>query len=168
MKTTLKTTVVFLLLICLFSFRPPGLKKFPAIDVKTLDGQTINSKEIHQNNGKLTIIGIWATWCKPCFLELKTYHEHYPNWREETGVKIALVSVDEPRLKEKIKALVQKKGWEFEMYIDDKKELKQALKIINIPGTYLVNDAGDILYQHSSYSKGDENKLYKQIKKLSK
>lgn len=168
MKTMLKTTVIFFSLVCLFSFRPAGLKKFPSIDVKTLDMVTINITEIHQNSGKLTIIGIWATWCKPCFLELQMYHEHYPKWREETGVKIALVSVDEPRLKEKIKALVQKKGWEFEMYIDDKKELKQALKIINIPGTYLVNDAGDILYQHSSYSKGDENKLYKQIKKLSK
>lgn len=168
MKTTLKTTVMFFALVCLLSFRPAGVKKFPEIDVKTLDGETINTNKIYQNNGKLTVIALWATWCKPCFLELKTYHENYPLWKKETGVKIALISVDDARFKEKIKTLNKKKGWKFEMYIDEKKDLKEELKIINIPCTYLVNEAGDILYRHSSYSKGDEQKLYKQIKKLSK
>jgi len=168
MKITLKTTVMLFALVCLLSFGPVGVKKFPEINVQTLEGLTINTKKIHQNNGKLTIIALWATWCKPCFLELKTYDENYDLWKKETGVKIALISVDDARFKEKIKALYQKKGWKFEMYIDEKKELKAALKIINIPGTYLVNDAGDILYHHSSYSKGDEHKLFKQIKKLSK
>ena len=36
----------------------------PSVDLKTLDGKSINTKEIN-NEGKPFAICFWATWCKP-------------------------------------------------------------------------------------------------------
>ena len=46
------------------------------ISLKDIDGQTVQSSVI-QNNGKPIIISFWATWCKPCNLELNTIKEVY-------------------------------------------------------------------------------------------
>ena len=44
----------------------------PSVDLKTLDGKAINTKEI-SNDGKPFAICFWATWCKPCLMELSTF-----------------------------------------------------------------------------------------------
>jgi peroxiredoxin len=36
----------------------------------------------------------------------------------------------------------------------------------NVPHTFLVDAQGNIVYTHTGYSEGDEEKLYEQIKLL--
>ena len=61
-------------------------KSLPNIDVKTLQGKTINIQDL-ENDGNPMVISFWATWCKPCKKELNTIAEVYDDWQEETGVK---------------------------------------------------------------------------------
>jgi len=37
----------------------------PDINIQTLKGQSVNLQD-YANNGKITVISFWATWCSPC------------------------------------------------------------------------------------------------------
>ena len=141
------------------------VRTIPAIDLKDMDGKTINTSAFN-NNGKPMVLDFWATWCKPCVNELNAINEVYADWQKETGVKIIAISVDDARTMSNVKPFVNGKGWEYDVYVDPNGDLKRALNIGMVPYTFLVNGKGEIVSVHTGYAPGDENKLYEEIKNL--
>ncbi|MBQ6955086.1 MAG: TlpA family protein disulfide reductase [Bacteroidales bacterium] len=137
------------------------------ISLKTLDGRTVESSVI-QNDGKPIIISFWATWCKPCNKELNAIKEVYDEWRDETGVKLVAVSIDDARSAAKVKPHVDGNGWEYEVYLDQNQDFKRAMNVVNVPHTFLVNGKGEIVWQHTSYVDGSEEELLELVRKVSK
>tara|TARA_B110000503_G_C7165149_1_gene421503 strand:+ start:188 stop:703 length:516 start_codon:yes stop_codon:yes gene_type:complete len=139
--------------------------KIPSAEVKKLDGTTFNTGNI-ENDGKPIIINFWATWCSPCKRELNNIAEMYDDWVEETGVKLVAISIDDTRNMAKVAPYVNGKGWEYDVYIDPNGDFKRALGVNNVPHTFLVDGNGKIVWQHNSYSEGDEYELIKLVEKL--
>ncbi|MBO5843933.1 MAG: TlpA family protein disulfide reductase [Bacteroidales bacterium] len=137
----------------------------PSVDLKTLDGKAINTKEI-SNDGKPFAICFWATWCKPCLMELSTFAELYEEWQEETGMKIFAVSIDDSRTQAKVQPLVNTSEWEYEILLDVNSEFKRAMGVNNPPHTFVVNGKGEIVWQHVGYAPGDEEGLIEAIRKV--
>ena len=137
----------------------------PNVKVQQLDGNTFNTGDF-KNDGKPIIINFWATWCSPCKRELNNIAEMYDEWVEETGVKLVAISIDDTRNMSKVAPYVNGKGWEYDVYIDPNGDFKRALGVNNIPHTFLVDGNGKIVWQHNSYSEGDEYELYELVKKL--
>ncbi|GAB4413516.1 MAG: hypothetical protein OHK0039_20510 [Bacteroidia bacterium] len=137
----------------------------PAVDVKSLNG-AVSSTAGWTNDGKPMVISFWATWCKPCIKELNNISELYPDWQEETGVKIIALSIDDARTSLGVRSLVQGLNWEYEVFIDENGDFKRAMNVINIPHTFLLDGSGKVVYQHTSYADGDELYLYDHIKAL--
>jgi cytochrome c biogenesis protein CcmG/thiol:disulfide interchange protein DsbE len=137
----------------------------PEIKVKALDGKTVSTADF-ANDGKPIIISFWATWCKPCILELNTIHEEYSEWVEESGVKVIAISIDDARNAPKVAPFVEGRGWEYEVYIDENSDLKRAMNVNNVPHTFLLNANKEIVWQHNSYSPGDEEELRELVKQL--
>ena len=137
----------------------------PSVDLKTLDGKAINTKEI-SNDGKPFAICFWATWCKPCLMELSTFAELYEEWQEETGMKIFAVSIDDSRTQAKVQPLVNTSEWEYEILLDVNSEFKRAMGVNNPPHTFVVNGNGEIVWQHVGYTPGDEEGLIEAIRKV--
>jgi cytochrome c biogenesis protein CcmG/thiol:disulfide interchange protein DsbE len=142
-----------------------NIQTLPAVDIKTTDGNTINTSKF-TNNGKPIIISFWATWCKPCVAELTTIAETYADLQKETGVKLIAISIDDARNMAKVAPFVNGKDWDYEVYIDPNADLKRAMNVNNVPHTFLLNGKGEIVWQHNSYTPGDELKLYDNVKKL--
>ncbi len=136
----------------------------PAINVKTMDGKSVNIQEL-VGNGKITIISFWATWCSPCKRELDAIAEIYPDWQEEYNVELLAVTIDDARGVAKVPAMVASKGWEYEILSDSKQDLQRALNFQTVPQTFLLDGAGEIVYSHSGYTSGDEYELEEQIMK---
>ena len=143
-------------------------KIFPNKKVYNLEGKEFLVSEIYQNEGNPIVIDFWATWCKPCLLSIKYMHENYEEWQKQTDVKIILISIDEEKMISKIQHMAELKGWKFDLYIDKNLELKESLGFNQIPQTFLVNDQNGEILWHEEFAPGDENKLFKQIKKYSK
>ena len=136
----------------------------PSVDVKTLDGKTVNAKDF-SNEGKPFVVTFWATWCKPCLMELNTIAENYEDWQNETGVKVYAVSIDDSRTQSKVSPLVNSSEWEFEVLLDGNSELKRAMGVNNPPHCFVVNGKGEVVWQHVGFAPGDESHLLEEIKK---
>jgi len=153
------------LMITVVSFGQLGNQKIASVDIKTIDGKTINTSTF-SNDGKPMVINFWATWCKPCVRELSNIAELYPDWVDETGVKVIAISIDDSRTMTRVAPFVNGKGWEYEVYIDPNGDFKRAMNVPNVPHTFLIDGNGKVVFQHTSYTDGDEVELYELIKKL--
>jgi peroxiredoxin len=142
-------------------------KKIPSVKVKDIAGKLVDTGLL-TNNGKPIVISFWATWCKPCIQELANIHEVYEDWQKQTGVKMIAVSIDDSRNSRKVAPFVKGRDWKFDVFIDENSDFKRAMNVNNPPHTFLINGAGEIVYQHNGYAPGDEKKLYEEIKKLIK
>ena len=142
-------------------------RPLPAVTIRTLDGQTVSAATIFRaSEGKPTIVSFWATWCKPCIAELTNIAEEYGDWQKESGVKLVAISIDDARNAVKVGPLVRGKGWEYAVYIDQNQDLKRALNVNNVPHTFLLNGAGEIVWQHNAYQEGDEAHLRELVKQV--
>lgn len=139
--------------------------KIPAVVVKDLKGQSFNTADI-SNDGKPVIINFWATWCSPCKRELNTIADVYPDWQDETGVKLIAISIDDSRSQSRVLPYVNGSSWDYEVLIDTNQDFKRAMGVNNVPHTFLLNGDGEIVWQHNNYSPGDEDELYEQILSL--
>ena len=92
----------FLVAIIALVMALPSLAQLPSVQLKDVDGNAVNTAEL-SNDGKPFVISFWATWCKPCQRELKAIHEVYPDWQDETGMKLIVVSIDEAQNAERVK-----------------------------------------------------------------
>ena len=141
--------------------------QLPSVQLKTLDGKVVNTATL-SNYGKPFVISFFATWCKPCNRELKAIHEVYPDWQEETGVKLIAVSIDQAQNINKVKPLVDANGWEYDVLLDPNGDFKRALGIQMIPYVLIVDGKGNIVYKHNGYTDGAENELIEKVRELIK
>ena len=141
--------------------------QMPSVDIKDLNGSIVNTSSF-DNDGNPIIISFWATWCKPCKQELENIHEVYADWQEDTKVKLIAISIDDSRNTSKIKPLVNAKGWEYEVYQDSNREFATKMGVNPIPHTFLLDNNKNIVWDHVTYSDGDEEELYEKVLEIIK
>lgn len=162
MMNTLKKLTLLLMLLPLAIAASAEL---PSVKLKTLDGKTVDTAEL-SNDGKPFVISFFATWCKPCNRELKAISEVYPDWQDETGMKLIAVSIDEGQNVSKVKPLVDSEGWEYEVLLDSNSEFKRSLGIQSIPHLLIIDGNGNIAKSHSGYTEGSEEHVIEEIREL--
>ncbi len=155
--TKMKNVKLIIILISLFySFETYSQ------DLKSIEN--INGDTIDLNEGYY-LINFWATWCGPCLKELDAISDEYEDWQEETGVTLVAISIDDSRTSKRVPSLVSGKGWEYEIVKDQNQDLKRIFNVINPPHNIIIKD-GEILYEHSGYSPGDEAYLLEKLIEL--
>jgi len=163
----MKKTFLLLALTVLTAVAFAQNKTLPSVNVKTLEGRSINVQELGKS-GQITVINFWATWCSPCKKELDAVKDYYGEWQEKYGVEFIAVSVDDARTAAKIPAMVQEKGWEYRILVDANRDFQTAANIVTVPHTFLLDTKGNIVFEHAGYTPGDELELEEQIKLLHK
>ncbi|HTX89442.1 MAG TPA: TlpA disulfide reductase family protein [Bacteroidales bacterium] len=164
---------LFLLLILLgiygFAFsqdKPEKSRRIPSVTVKNIHREPFRTDSI-SNNGNPIILSFWATWCVNCVKELNKIQPLYDDWKDETGVKLIAVSIDDSRYTSRVLPFVNGRAWDYEILLDDTWDLKRALNVgDDIPYTFLIDGKGNIVYTHKGFADGDEYVYYDLIKKI--
>ena len=141
--------------------------QMPKVLLKDLSGKAVSTDTLN-NGGKPFIVDFFATWCKPCNRELDAISEVYDEWREETGVKIFAISLDQAHNVAKVKPLVENHGWEYDVLLDPNGDMQRALSVQSIPYVFIVDGNGKIVYKHIGYTDGAEAELIQKVRELIK
>ncbi|HTN46170.1 MAG TPA: TlpA disulfide reductase family protein [Flavipsychrobacter sp.] len=117
-------------------------------------------------DGKVTVISFWATWCVPCKKEIKSIREKLGEWKKETDFNFMTISLDETRAEGLVRSYAKSQGWDFPYYIDANSDLKRSLNFQNVPFTVIIDKEGKVAYQHTGYEEGSENETYAKVKEF--
>lgn len=139
--------------------------QLPQVQVKDTKGRAVNAATL-SNDGKPFVISFFATWCKPCLRELRAISEVYDDWRDETGMKLYLVSIDDAQNTSKVKPLVDAEGWDYDVLLDPNSDFFRAMGLQTVPHVMVVDGNGKIVHTHSGYTDGAETELIDIIRGL--
>ena len=131
--------------------------------LKDIENQKVQLSEILDKGP--VVISFWATWCHPCQEELKhiqKFHELY----SDSGISFYGISIDGVKDKNKIKTLVKGKNYTFPVLLDPEQEVMKSFGLNDVPGVFILSQAGKILYRHNGYKAGDEAELESNILKI--
>ncbi len=137
----------------------------PSVQLKDINGKTVDTATL-SNDGKPFVISFFASWCKPCNRELKAIHEMYPDWQEETGMRLIAISIDQGQNINKVKPMVDAEGWEYQVLLDPNSDFKRALGIQMIPHLLILDGDGNIVESRSGYTEGAESHIIEKIREL--
>ena len=110
----------------------------PTFHLSTIDGTTVDSKQL---SGKVVLLNFWATWCGPCKEEMPSFERLRGKFPPEQLLILAVTTDIRPR---EIKAFWKQLGLRFDVLLDEQEELSERLMIRNLPTTILVDAHGRI------------------------
>lgn len=156
----MKKYIFFVLCFGYFTFA--SAQEMPSMILDAMDGNTINTAKLSAD--KPIVFAFWATWCSNCVHELDAIQENIDDWAAETDFDFYAVSIDDSRTQRKVKPFVNGKGWAFPVLYDTNSQLKKAVGASSVPFTIIVKN-GKIVYSHSGYKPGGEDRLFGKIQK---
>ena len=138
------------------------------VNLKTADGEVVNSAKTFKQNGKPTVVMFWLTTCYPCGLELAAITKKFPQWQEEADFNLYAVSTDFPKNAEKFTKRVKASKWTFEAYHDYERQFMKIMPagLNGLPQVFVFDEAGTIVYHKRRYQPGDEDVLFEKVKEL--
>ena len=157
----------FFMIMMLIALSMNAMAQMPKMVLKDINGKTVDTAPL-SNDGKPFIISFFATWCHPCLRELTNISEVYPDWQEETGVKMILVSIDEGQNVAKVKPLVDSKGWDFQVLLDPNGDFKRAMNVQMVPSLFILDGEGNVIEAHTGYTDGSEENIIEILRKNAK
>lgn len=158
-----KTFFIFLFLaIPLLIFSQTVGKEAPGFSGKTLEGDSI---KLSDYRGKITLVDVWASWCKPCKAEFPFLLELYDTYSVK-GFTILAISIDEESENAKIFLKGLNKEIPFKVMHDPKGKVANQYKIEAIPTTYILDKNGVIRYSHLGFMESEKDKYKTEIETL--
>jgi len=116
------------------------------IKLKEINGKSI---DVGEYKGKTVFINVWATWCKPCIIEMPTI-ESVQKKLVNANIVFLLASNEEP---EQIKNFSKKHAFKFHyVYLEN----MEAMKIQALPTTLIFNPEGKLQFSEAGFRKWDD------------
>lgn len=108
-------------------------------------------------NGPVYMVS-WDLPCVNCIAELDALMPVYDSLKDR-GLQIIALSVDKPADEAKVKTFVASKRWPYVCLLDQQEDVMKEYGIIVKPTAYLINQQSEIVFTHTGYKKGDEDRI---------
>ncbi|MBI5238290.1 MAG: TlpA family protein disulfide reductase [Deltaproteobacteria bacterium] len=109
--------------------------------VFTLTSPSGKKTTLRENRGRVVIIHIWATWCKPCKDEFPLFERLYRGFKEK-GVVFLPVAIDTNADIQEIEAFAKGLGATFDVYLAGDGDITDKYWTWGVPVTYFVDKKG--------------------------
>lgn len=110
-----------------------------AFDLKSLNGETLHSKEL---SGKVVVLNFWATWCGPCKEEMPSLAKLQKRF-DPARVRVVTVTTDlHPQ---GIKQFLDHLGIRLTVLFDEQEDVSRAFMVRGLPTTVLITPDGRIV-----------------------
>ena len=117
-------------------------KRAPDPGFKSLDGQP---RKLSSLRGQVVVANFWATWCGPCQEELPRLSQLAASYAGKP-VRFVLISIDEPKNRSKIPAVLERLHVSLESWDDADTDTMDRFGLGNIvPGTVIVDQSGEVI-----------------------
>jgi cytochrome c biogenesis protein CcmG/thiol:disulfide interchange protein DsbE len=150
-------------LLCLAVLAGPVVAGMPGIVLRDMDGKPVSVDSLLADGP--VVLDFWATWCRPCRVEMPKLQE-IQEALEGEHVHFAAVSLDTRQSKGRVEDYVSKNNVTLPVYRDPEGSLAKKFKITAIPTTILLDQDAEIAYSTRGYRPGDEVLLRKEIQAL--
>ena len=137
----------------------------PNFTLQSLNGKTF---ELSQLRGKVVLVNFWATWCKPCIVEMPSMQKAYNQLRKH-NVEILAISIDSDT--KEIQQFLDnnlQQHLAFPIFFDKEKKVSGAYGTFQVPETYIVDRTGRITDKILGIREWDESITTNYLKLLSK
>jgi thiol-disulfide isomerase/thioredoxin len=123
---------------------------------------TLNqSSNLSQFKGKKIFVNLWATWCPPCRAEIPSI-ENLASKTDGSKVEFVMLSLDDDFVKAKIYAANNK--MKLPVYYPTG-NMPQLFNVEGIPTTFVFNENGEIIYQHTGGLNYDTKEFVEMLNK---
>lgn len=116
--------------------------KAPDFVLRDLNGQPVS---LSQFRGKIVFLNIWATWCKPCEVEMPAMERLHEKFGSKK-FQMLTISIDKDG-KKAIDPFIQKLNLTFPVLMDPESKVARQFKITGVPETFLIDPQG-VVFQH--------------------
>lgn len=125
-----------------FNEPPPVVAGVPAPDFTfpDLEGNTVSLSDYR---GKLVLLNIWATWCKPCVDEMPSIEKLYSKFKDQ-DFEVVAVSIDSLG-KKAVRPFMDFHHLTFNALLDTKGSVQQLYRATGIPESFIINKKGIII-----------------------
>lgn len=121
---------------------PAVASALPSLQMMNTDNQSF---DLSQFKGKKIFVNLWATWCPPCRAEIPSI-ESLASKTDRAKVEFVMLSLDDDFVKAKVYAANNK--MKLPVYYPTG-SLPQLFNVEGIPTTFIFNEKGEIIYEHT-------------------
>lgn len=100
--------------------------------------------KLSEQEGKVVLLNIWATWCAPCREEVPDFVELYDRYKDQ-GLEILGVSIDKQG-ESVVKPFMEKYEVNYPIVIDRGTIMDKYGPTMGIPTTYVIGREGNLEY----------------------
>ena len=119
-------------------------EKAPDFTLESINGDTI---KLSDYRGKVVILDFWATWCRPCVMEIPHYKELYEAYKD-SGLAIIGIALDKPQ---KVVSFVDRFEVNYPIAVGDRSLAAEYGGIRAIPTTFVLDQDGRIYKKYVGY-----------------
>lgn len=137
----------------------------PNFSLQSVDGKTYS---LSQFKGKVVLLNFWATWCKPCIVEMPSMQKAYLQLKKN-NIEILAVSIDtsEKEIKQFLDNQLQE-HLKFPIFFDSGKVVSAKYGTFQVPETFIIDKTGKITDKVIGIREWDDSLITNYLKLLSK
>lgn len=142
----------------------------PDYTAVSLTGDTV---ALSSFTGDVVLLNVWATWCRPCIIEMPALQRLHEELGDE-GLRVVAVSVDAPggvigafgEPGGDVREFVERLRLSFMVLHDPSGGIQAPYQVNGLPTTYVIDRSGRIRRKVLGAAAWDEPPLVDEIRKL--
>jgi peroxiredoxin len=141
-----RTLITVISLLILFSFSSAAVapweideimgKEAPKFTLRKLSDVKVSLSSF---KGKVILINFWATWCRPCKVEMPVLNKLFHKLKDR-GFTVLGVSID--RSKKPVQKFLDKIPLDFPILLDSDIDVSRKYKVTRYPTTFIIDREG--------------------------